>query len=278
MVVGGSKTSVSGTVTLTGLAASPGDTVMLSSSNTKLASVPASVRVASGASTATFTVTHRLVTSTQTVTITASYGGNTQTATLTLNPFQVMAVDIAPSSVTGGTTADGSVILNAEPGSESGAIIVKLISTSKSVIVPASVNVPIGLLAGLFTIRTAAVATSTTANVTATYGSNSQSASLTVLPATLVSVSLSPSSVKGSSGAVVTGTLSLSGPAPAGGLKITLSSSDPSAASVPATVTIPAGATTAKFKVSHFKVSAETSVTISATLGSTSTTAVLTVS
>jgi len=275
-VVGGSKTSVTGAVTFTGLAASS-DTVILKSSDTKLVTVPSSVKVLSRASGATFTVTHKLVTSQQTVTITASYGGMSQTATLSLRPFQVVAVDISPLSVTGGASADGTVTLNAEPGAGSGEITVKLASTSKSVIVPASVMVAEGVLDGLFKIKTEAVSSSLTASVSGTCGSSSQLAKLTVLPPVLVSVSVSPTSVKGSAGTSVAGTVSLSGPAVSGGLKITLSSSDASAASVPTTVTIAAGYSTAKFTVKHSKVSVDTSVTITATVDGTNKTATLTV-
>jgi hypothetical protein len=56
-----------------------------------------------------------------------------------------------------------------------------------------------------------------------------------------------------------------------------LSSSNTAAASVPATVTIAAGNTTATFRVSHFEVSTQTSVTLTATLAGTSKTATLTV-
>jgi hypothetical protein len=51
---------------------------------------------------------------------------------------------------------------------------------------------------------------------------------------------------------------------------VTLTSSDTSAATVPATITIPAGKTTATFKVSHAAVSDETVVTITATSSTTS--------
>jgi photosystem II stability/assembly factor-like uncharacterized protein len=64
----------------------------------------------------------------------------------------------------------------------------------------------------------------------------------------LSSVSLDPSTVPG--GTSSRGTLILATVAPAGGMTIALSSSDPSAASVPANVTVPAGAMSATFAVS----------------------------
>jgi len=276
-VVGGSATPVVGSVMLTGEAATSGATVLLTSSNTALATVPASVKVGSGSSSVSFTVTHKLVTSAKTVTITASYGGIKQTTSLTLMPFQVVSLSFTPASVTGGTKSSGSVLLNAEPGTSSGPISVKLTSSSKSVTVPATVSVPTKILGAVFTATTSAVSTATTATVTASYGTSSQQAMLTVAPPTLISVTVSPTTVKGSATTAVTGTVSLSGPAPTGGLVITLSSSNTGAATVPATVTIAAGKATGTFKVTHKKVTVQTSVTLSATLAGTTKTTALTV-
>jgi hypothetical protein len=66
---------------------------------------------------------------------------------------------------------------------------------------------------------------------------------------TVTSLTLDPSTVAGGSGATSTGTVTLSGPAPAGGTVLSLSSSNTDlAASVPS-ITVPAGATTATFTV-----------------------------
>ena len=81
-VTGGSSST--GTVTLSGPAAS-GAAVYLSSSASS-ATVPASVTVAAGASSAAFTVNTSAVTTSTPVTITASYAGTTQTAVLTVTP------------------------------------------------------------------------------------------------------------------------------------------------------------------------------------------------
>jgi hypothetical protein len=83
-VSGGS--SVGGTVTLTAAAPSSGTVVTLSSSNTAVATVPASVTVAAGATSAGFTIATSSVTASVSVTITASSGGATRTAALTVNP------------------------------------------------------------------------------------------------------------------------------------------------------------------------------------------------
>jgi len=83
-VVGGNTSQA--TVTLSGAAPTGGAIVSLSSSNTAVATVPASVTVAAGKTTATATVTSKTVTSSSTATITATYNSVARSATLTVNP------------------------------------------------------------------------------------------------------------------------------------------------------------------------------------------------
>ncbi|HWY08855.1 MAG TPA: hypothetical protein VNY24_18485, partial [Candidatus Acidoferrales bacterium] len=81
----------------------------------------------------------------------------------------------------------------------------------------------------------------------------------------LSSLTANPTSVVGGNSS--TGTVTLSGLAPAGGAQVALSSSNTTAARVPASVTVAAGASSATFTVSTSVVSASTAVTISATYG-----------
>jgi hypothetical protein len=96
---------------------------------------------------------------------------------------------------------------------------------------------------------------------------------------TLSSVTLNPPSVTGgsSSTGTSTGTVTLSGAAPSGGAAVTLSSSNTSAATVPASVTVAAGNTSATFPVSSSAVATSTPVTISASYAGLTKTASLTV-
>ncbi len=91
----------------------------------------------------------------------------------------------------------------------------------------------------------------------------------------LSSLALNPTSVAGGNSS--TGTVTLSGPAPAGGAQVALSSSNTAAATVPSSVTVPAGATSATFTVSTSVVTASTAVTISAAYGGATRTASLAV-
>ena len=81
-LVGG--TTATGTVTLTTAAPSDGAVVTLSSSAPSIASVPASVVVAAGATSASFMVTTTKVTKNAFATISASYGGATKSVSVTI--------------------------------------------------------------------------------------------------------------------------------------------------------------------------------------------------
>jgi hypothetical protein len=77
-------------------------------------------------------------------------------------------------------------------------------------------------------------------------------------------------------GGTVAGTVTLSQAAPAGGAVLALSSNSPSA-TVPATVTVAAGATSATFTIYAPEVAVPATVTITATYQGSSATATLTV-
>jgi len=89
------------------------------------------------------------------------------------------------------------------------------------------------------------------------------------------SLTLNPTSVTGGNSS--TGTVTLSGAAPAGGATVALSSNNTTAATVPSSVTVAAGATAATFTVSTSAVAASTTVTISATYSGATRSASLTV-
>lgn len=94
-------------------------------------------------------------------------------------------------------------------------------------------------------------------------------------PVSLGSLAVNPTSVVG--GQSSTGLVTLSGPAPSGGMAVTLSSTQPAVASVPPSVTVAAGATSLSFAISTAAVAASTPVAITASAGGTIKTATLTV-
>jgi hypothetical protein len=255
-------TSSTGTVTLNSPAPAGGAAVSLSS-NAAVASVPGTVTVPQGGTTAAFTVTTSPVATATTVIITASYTGS-QTASLTVMPPVVSSVAVSPTRVTGGASSSGTLNLNG-PAPANGAVVSLSSSNAAVAAVPSSgtVTVAAGATTASFTVTTKAVANSTTVSITASYGGGApQTASLTVIPPVLVSLTLNPSTVTGGNSSV--GTVTLNGAAPPGGAAVSLSSSDTSVATVPSSVTIPAGSTSATFTVNTSTVVFSTSATISA--------------
>jgi Domain of unknown function (DUF4082)/Bacterial Ig domain len=280
-VAGGTPST--GTVSLNGPAPSGGVVVSLSSNNPAVASVPnsGSVTVPAGATTATFPVTTSAVATSTLVTITASYGSGTpQTASLTVIPPIVSSLTLSPTSVTGGTSSPtGTVTLNG-PAPSGGAVVSLSSNNSAVASVPSSgsVTVPAGATTATFPVTTSAVATSTLVTITASYGSGApQTTSLTVIPPVVSSMALNPPSVIGGPLGPSTGTVTLNGPAPSGGAVVSLSSSNPSVANVPASVTVPAGATSTTFPVSTSIVITSQTVTISGSYDNTAQSANLTV-
>jgi hypothetical protein len=200
-------------------------------------------------------------------------GNPTPTPTTTLS-----SVTLNPATVVGGASSTGTVTLSG--AAPAGGAQITLASNNSAASVPSSVTVPDGSASATFQVNTTAVATSTSVTISASYGGASQSATLTVTPApaalpTLTSLTLNPTGVIGGAQSS-TGTVTLSGPAPAGGAQVTLASSN-GAASVPSSVTVPAGATSATFTVSTSAVIVAASATVSASYNSTTQTATLSV-
>jgi len=261
-----------GTVTLNGPAPTGGIAVTLISSNPSAATVPASVTVAAGQLTATFSVSTPSVLSQVAVTLKASYQSSSMTANLTVNPVTILTVTLNPSTVSGGVSSSGTVTMTG-PAPKNG-FVVKLSSSSKKATVVSTIKINQGGSSTTFTVKTSIVATPTPITITATVGAASESAVLTVNPPSLLSLSLTPATVIGLTASK--GTATLSGAAPAGGMIVKLSSSD-SAASVPASVTIPAGATHASFTIKTVSVASATPATITGTLNGISESAGLTI-
>jgi len=250
-----------GTVSLSGPAPAGGAQVALSSSN-PAAATPASVTVPAGATSATFNVSTTPVASSTTATITATYGGATQSTSLTVLPPVVTALAVNPTSVTGSISSVATVNLSGP--APAGGAQVTLSSNNPAASVASTVTVPAGATSATFSVTTIPVANTTVATLSASYGGATRTTTLTVLPPAVSDLALNPSSVVG--GPLVggsTGTVTLNGPAPAGGAQVALSSNS-GAASVPSSVTIPAGATSANFSVSTAVVLSTTNATITA--------------
>jgi len=267
----GTGSTATGTVTLSSPAPAGGVTVNLTSSATGIATVPASVTVPQDATSATFAVNP--VTTGASV-ISASSGGVTFTQDITVAIPGLSTLTVSPTSVAGGSSANGTVSINAVA---SGPTTISLTSSNAKAQVPATVVIPAGSLTGTFTITTSTVTLAATATITAKYGTTTKTATLAVKPVSVQSIALSPTLVVGGSQNSVFATVTLSGPAGATGAKVVLLSSNVKAATVPASVTVPAGQTTASFVVTHLAVTATLTSAIKATFGGLSQSATLTV-
>jgi hypothetical protein len=265
-------TSSIGTVTLSNPPA-PGATVALSSSNTTVATIPANVTVNAGTTTAAFTVSTEKVSASTLVTISAMLGGGSASSQLTVTPSPTLStLSFSPMSLVGGNTSTGTVRLTL--AAPTGGLVIALSSANPSVAtVPASVTVAAGSTSATFTIITTPVATQTAVAITASAGTVNMTATLTMNPPVLSGFWLSPTSVIG--GTTSTGTLTLSDRAPTTGIVIALTSSNPLAVSVPASVTVPGSATTATFTITTYPVAVPTTSTISASSGNTTRTALI---
>jgi adenosine/AMP kinase len=273
-VTGG--TPVTATVLLSGPAPAGGADVTLTSSYVSVATVPATINIPAGATSGTFTVTTLPQTYSTYVTISAAYHGLTRSATLTVTLAAALSsISVTPSILEGGGSATGYVYLNTT--APTGGAVVLLASNSGAANVPASITVTAGLSSASFSIATTAVTSQTAVTISGTYPSTTtMTTTLTVVPSpTPSSVTLAPSTVTG--GNPSTGTVLLSGPAPAGGSVVALASSLTSSATVPASVSIPAGVTSGTFTVTTLAQTATRTVTISASLNGLSASAVLTV-
>jgi Putative Ig domain len=268
--VAASNSSVTVEPDLNNPAPSGGVTVSLSSSNPSAAPVPASVVIPAGQYLANVGITTGTVTAVTDVTITATLPTGSVTNTLQVDPPPtVTSVSLNPAATTGTSGSSGTVQLS-EPAPGAGATITLSSSNPSVASVPSSVTASSDQTSANFTVSTADVTTSTTVTITATLGSSTASATLTVnpVPATipaLQSVAISPGSVSGGGTATATATLNVA--APAGGAQVLLASSNTSAASVPASVTIPAGATSATFTVTTHSVSSTTTVSVGGEYG-----------
>ena len=284
-------TSATATVALTAPAPTGGAEVALSSSNTAAVTVPVTLTVPGGATSATTpSVVTSTVSSTTTSVITARYGGTTHTATMTVTapapPAPTAALDtvsLSPASVQGGSTASATVTLTA-PAPSGGAVVAFSSSNPAVVTVPDTMTVPAGVNSRVVPTfaSTSPVTDTTTAVVSATYNGVTRTATMAVTPppppqpgGALESISLSPSTVQ--TGTTRTSaTLTFTAPTPTGGATVSLASSNTSIATVPATVTVPAHSSTGAFEVTIIQ-SAVGTATISATYNGVTRSALLTV-
>ena len=246
----------------------------VTSGNTALVTAPATVTVASGASSVVVPLTIKGATSATNVSLNVRFAGYIDQQTLTVVPSVPQSVSATPQVVTGGTAIAGAVQLTG--AAKTGGQTVTLTSNKPLVAsVPASVNVAEGANSANFAITTYGVNANQGVVITASSGAVQKTVFIAVNAPALTSISVNPTTIKGG----VTGilTLNVSGPAPTGGFAIALISGAPGLVMLPAQSSVNAGQTTRNLSMPTAAVTSSTNVLIFATRSGIYKTATLTV-
>lgn len=178
----------------------------------------------------------------------------------------------------GGTQLTGTVTLGGP--APAGGAIVALSSNNPVAFFPNgnTVTIPAGLASATFPIATKIVIAPSAVTLTASYHATQLAANFTIVPSfNLVSVSVAPARIIGMFGGdAAVGTVTLSGLA-SDNVVVQLTSANPAALTVPATVLVPPGSMSATFPATALHVPADTSVLVSATYAGVKRTGTVTV-
>jgi hypothetical protein len=263
--------SVTCTVSLPQPAGAGGAVIAVSSSSSAVVA-PASVTVAAGSSSTTFSVTVGSGGVGQTVVLSAAFNGATGTASLTFASAAATLTSLAcsPTTVASGAAATCNLTLSQPAGS--GGITVKLSSNMASVTVPTTISVAASSATAQFNATAETVSSTQSATISAQYNGASVSATVSVQPPVLATTTLSslactPNSI--SSGAAATCTVTLSQAAGPGGATVTLSSSA-QALAVPASVVVAAGSVSGAFTATAGAISSAQTGGVTATFNGVS--------
>jgi hypothetical protein len=267
------------TVSLMAAAGSGGFTVGLSSNNAAI-SVPSSVTVAAGDTAIGFAANVSSVSSAQTVTLTASAGGVAKTYAIDLN---AEGPGLTPHST---SVAFGDIYLNS-PATQ--LIILTSSGTAPVTISAASISggpgfsiagpsfpltIPAGQTAMLYLQFDPTSSGSVNGGVTLTTNTSAGNATISLsgtgqaAPGVLSGVSCASGSMTGAGTDVCK--VTLTAPDGSGGLTVGLVSST-TAVTVPASITVPAGASSAEFAATVTSVTRAQSAILTATAGSSAT-------
>ena len=166
--------------------------------NSLLLTIPVSVLVPGGTSSATFIVIAGIVTTTQNVTITASLNtpilDSSATVTLSLSPLTLAPLSCDPMSLNAGSTSACTITLSSP--APAGGVVVAVSSDGPALMVPASVSISAPSSSATFPVTVAAAPASgqSTVAVTAALYGASQSApfTVTICPCSVWSASARP--------------------------------------------------------------------------------------
>lgn len=270
--VAGSLSGV-GTVTLDAPAGPEGIQVTLTSGDTNYCRVPATVTVQPGEFEGTFTYNTSLTNVERQVLVTASIGQSVKSKNLTIRPNAFVEFSAAPNPVLGGSISVGKVRLAVN--ATSSAVFTLSSSNTLAATVPSSVTISAGQSLKTFNITTKPVTVPQTSLIKATWGTETKEFVLQVLPVRITGFVINPSNTYESG--VVTAQVTLNGPAPTGGTTVKLTQSNANAATIPASILVPAGQTSKTVNITCKPVTSAQTTIVTAAFGATSMTQQLSV-
>ncbi|MBZ5575509.1 MAG: hypothetical protein LAP40_02990 [Acidobacteriia bacterium] len=219
-----------------------------------------------------FTAAAGTVTAAQSATLTATLSGKSTTTTLTLVTLPVISsVQCSPGLIGSSDTTTCTVTLaSAAPAAGS---VISLSSNSALLTVPATMAVTAGSTTVSFLARAGSLTADQTSVVTATYNGSSQTATIQLAwQPKVTSLVCDPASLSSGGVAVCTVTLTVAPATTA--VAVALSTNNP-ALTIPASVSVPTGSTSAFFNALSGAVASNQTVVLTATLNGGSQTATL---
>lgn len=251
-----SGTGTTGTVTISAPAPQGGQPVDLAV-NASAVVVPQVVTVPAASTVVSFPITTKAIDYTVTVNVIASIRTSKRISTLTLDPCPIRAFAVFPTSIPGGVSVNGQVVLRS--AAPAGGATVGLSDNSPATSPQSSVFIPAGQTTGNFFVLTAVVSNNVISTLTATYAGAVRTTQLTVTNVVaLHSVTVNPTQVKGGSSA--TGRVVLTKVATSA--EVVSLSDNMSILTTPPSVTVSIGANQANFPVTTLPVSASYTGTI----------------
>jgi hypothetical protein len=182
-------------------------------------------------------------------------------------------VTLASSSVLGGQSVQGAFALSGAAGAAAGTASITC-SDPAVTITPASITLTANSTGGSFSVATNAVTAPANLIISVTYNGVARSASLTVNPLALASVT--PASTIVTGGYIVSLQFSLTGPAESG-TAIEISSDNESAIPAPGSIEVDAGQSSGTVDVRTYIVGIPATVTLSFSSGGVTKTVTVTV-
>jgi trimeric autotransporter adhesin len=237
------------------------------SSNSTTLTLPTSLTIPAGSTSASFSGTASASATSQTIVITVAANGTAQSATVTLAaaPLVVSALSCSPANINTPGSLTCQVAISAP--APAGGLAIAISSNSANLTLPTSLTISAGSTSASFSGTASASATSETVVITVAANGTSQSTTVTLAAAPLVSaLSCTPTSLVSNETATCGVTISQ----PAAASVLVQLASNVSILTIPASVSIPAGSSSASFTASTGVIGATQPATITASLNNQS--------